>query len=385
MLKAFLDEVTLQSNLENILLETEADSSKPNKTLRNVLRKHCVHYKINRSPWVGFVNFFARRVEWDIGFEETGQVKLYALKVHLLTNNARCYKKESLPLAFRDLRKHVPRGCRVWRDTLQMSDNDSFRRTANREDRQTEKLNYQFVITLDNYEHSVRSLYSVAMARQDNNSMHGLGLALQGAIGCRSGALKDGRILFLKPTEHLSFSGMESIHISKEDAMLLFTGGMFVQVGVLKDPDEKKTGNARVCWKPASVLTVDEIVTGVDMYRKWFHIRAQSGVVDRNQISFSCKSRYTKRHLQAHFPRCAKHAKKMGWDFGTHVMRKFYCAAVYNKIADKMYPLLGRHIDRSMVYKVLLAHKSAAHVPAYANVYVTQEPLRTKRKRRHSM
>lgn len=261
---------------------------------------------------------------------------------------------------------------------------------AQKERRLTEKLRDSYNVTFQDVDSSTRELFEYGDSGAEKKYGAATLLALGTCCGARKGEFLDPSIKFYTYGEwqrkkHLDAEkinlGTESDHLSivEDDTDLEFMSHLLVQVGVLKDAEQKSNKYQndedalvpnRVVTKPTLFYEAKYLVAKIKEFRRKYNINRET-FTDRVKISNNWSSALFKPLLKRFYRASYTKSKQKNWSIGSHFGRKLYAVSSFGVYKDSVQAASNEIVREASWISMVLAHQgSLATSLSYANVQV---------------
>ena len=232
--------------------------------------------------------------------------------------------------------------------------------------------------------------------------------ALEFAIECNAGPRKIGVLDphikfytydgFKRHLKSLSITQPTVFRIGDEDSSIVFPDdeeainafkkqNILCQVGVAKDSRQSQNAyieigddryvDGAVVFKTTIFFSAKDTIRMINRVRKFFNLTMKTrpvGPQARVKMGTLIGSRLTTKVLEADWKPLVSHARKHGFQLGSHIFRKIYAVALASRelgYLANIHSLTGRRIDAVVLQAHCLRHTgSYATVQAYSNLHI---------------
>ena len=257
-----------------------------------------------------------------------------------------------------------------------------------KERRLAEKLRDAYNVNFQDVDNATRELFAYGNSGSEKKYGAATLLALGTCCGARKGEFLDPHIKFYSYAEYQRKQGraakiplgteVEHVDIANPDEEL--SSHLLVQVGVLKDADQKTNKYLddddgelvpnRVVIKPTLFYDAQAIVDKIKAFRIKYNINKDS-FTDRVRASNNWGSALFKPVLKQFYRASYTKSKQKGWSIGSHFGRKLYAVASFGVYRESVQAASNEIVREASWISMVLAHQgSVATSLSYANVQV---------------
>lgn len=254
-----------------------------------------------------------------------------------------------------------------------------------KERRLAEKLRDAYNVNFQDIDTATRELFAYGNSGSEKKYGAATLLALGTCCGARKGEFLDPHIKFYTYAEYKQSSnkiplGTEVEHVDIVNPDEELSSHLLVQVGVLKDADQKTNKYFaddgenlvpnRVVIKPTLFYDAQAIVDKIKAFRIKYNINKRS-FTDRVRASNNWGSALFKPVLKQFYRASYTKSKQKHWSIGSHFGRKLYAVASFGVYKDSVQSASNEIVREASWISMVLAHQGSVGTSlSYANVQV---------------